>query len=120
MKETGFGRFVFFGSSGITGEPPKGMASYLVAKEALWGYTKAISMEIAQFGITTNLVSPSLTITDLTRDVPLRIKELEALRSPTRRLAKVEDSAELVSFLCSTEAGFINGLNIPVAGGLFR
>ena len=120
MKETGFGRFVFFGSSSITGEPPKGLASYLVAKEALWGYTKAISMEIAQFGITTNLVSPSLTITDLTRDVPLRIKELEALRSPTRRLAKVEDSAELVSFLCSTEAGFINGLNIPVAGGLVR
>ena len=120
MKEEGFGRFVFFGSSGITGDPPKGMASYLIAKEALWGYTKVISAEIARFGITTNLVSPSLTITDLTRDIPLRIKELEALRSPTRRLATVTDSAGLVSFLCSVEAEYINGLNIPVAGGLFR
>ncbi len=117
MIEQKFGRFIFLGSSGLFGKPPEGMTPYLMAKEALWGYVRGVSSEIGLFGITANLVSPSLTVTDLTNDVPARIKEIEACKSPARRLARTEDSAALISFLCSDEAGYINGANIPVTGG---
>ena len=49
--------------------------------------------------------------------VPARVKEVEARKNPTRRLATAEDTAELVNFLASKEAGYINGANLPLTGG---
>lgn len=117
MKENGFGRFIFMGTSAIMDVPPVGWAAYLAAKESLWGLAKSMSVELGPSGITTNMVSPSLTVTDLTADIPIRVKEVEARRSPMRRLASVQDTAELVAFLASESAGYINGANLPLTGG---
>jgi len=114
MKTIKFGRFIFIGTSYLFAAPPTGMAAYVSAKEALWGYTKALSNEIAHHGITVNMISPSLTMTDLTTDVPARIKEVEAFKNPTRRLVKTTDIANQVVHLCSEESGYINGVNLPI------
>ena len=114
MKDNQFGRFIFLGTSYLYATPPRGMAAYVSAKEALWDYTKALSSEIAHNGITVNMVSPSLTITDLTNDIPARIKEVEAFKNPTRRLVTTIDIASQVAHLCSEESSYINGINLPI------
>jgi 3-oxoacyl-[acyl-carrier protein] reductase len=117
MKERGFGRFVFLGTSYMFGIPPVGMAAYVAAKSALWGLARSLATELGPFGITSNMVSPGLTSTDLTGHLSARIKEVDARRSPARRLADIEDTAAMVAFLARDEASYINGANLPVTGG---
>jgi 3-oxoacyl-[acyl-carrier protein] reductase len=117
MIQNNFGRFIFLGSSILYGAPPQGMAAYLSSKEALWGYTKALATEMAHYGITSNMVSPGLTITDLTTEISARIKEVEAMKSPVRRLVTAEETAHHVAHLCSDQSSYINGINLPVTGG---
>lgn len=114
MIENKFGRFVFVGSSYLFGMPPKGMAAYVAAKEALWGYTKSLAADMAHYGITTNMVSPSLTITELTSEIPARVKEVEAMKSPVRKLVTVEDTAFHVAHICADNSGYLNGVNLPI------
>jgi 3-oxoacyl-[acyl-carrier protein] reductase len=116
MRTRGFGRFVFLGTSALFGSPPPRMAAYLTAKHALWGLVRSLAVELGPHGITTNMISPGLTVTDLTAHVPLRVKEVEARTNPMRRLPAAEDTAELVSFLVQPEAGYLNGLNLPLTG----
>lgn len=117
MAERNFGRFVFLGTAAMSGIPPVGWSAYLAAKHALWGLTVSVAAELGPKGITANMVSPGLTITDLTSDISARTKLLEAHKNPMRRLAAPNDTAELISFLASDAAGYINGANLPVTGG---
>ncbi len=117
MVERKFGRFIFLGTAWMFGMPPTGTTAYLAAKQALWGLVRCAATELGPSGITCNMVSPGMTVTDLTADIPSRLKELEAHKSPMRRMATTRDTAELVAFLASDAAGYINGTNIPVSGG---
>jgi len=117
MAERKFGRFIFLGTAWMFGTPPVGTTAYLAAKQALWGLVKCVATELGPVGITCNMVSPGITVTDLTADIPARVKEVEAHRSPMRRLATPRDTAEMVVFLSSDAAGYINGLNLPITGG---
>lgn len=117
MEASGFGRVVFLGTSYLFGQPPAKMGAYIIAKSALWGLTRTLALELGPRKITVNMISPGMTVTDLTSDVPQRLKEVEARRVPARRLAVPEDAAALITFLVSAEAGYINGQNIPVTGG---
>lgn len=117
MIEKKFGRFVFLGTAALFGTPPSGFCPYLVAKSALWGLVRVAAQELGPHGITVNMVSPGLTITDLTGDLPSRVKEIEVRKVAARRLANPEDTAALVTFLTSPDAGFINGANLPLTGG---
>lgn len=117
MTERKFGRIIFLGTSFMFNIPPSGVSAYIAAKYALWGLAKSMAAELGPKGITTNMVSPGMTVTDLISDLPVRIKELEARNSPMRRLATVQDTAELVRFLASDLAGYINGAHLPITGG---
>ncbi len=117
MIERRFGRFIVLGTAAMLGVPPPHWAAYLVAKHALWGLVRSMAAELGPSGITSNMVSPGMTATDLTATIPLRAKEVEALRNPMRRLATPDDTAELVAFLASPAAGYLNGANLPLTGG---
>jgi 3-oxoacyl-[acyl-carrier protein] reductase len=117
MEVGKFGRFIFIGTSYLFGSPPSGLAAYVSAKQSLWGVTRSASLELAPRGITVNLVSPSMTITDLSAHVPQRLKEVEAMKNPCRRLATPADTAAAVAWLASDGASFINGVHLPVTGG---
>jgi 3-oxoacyl-[acyl-carrier protein] reductase len=116
MTERGFGRFIFLGTSYMA-DPPRGFAAYVTAKEALWGLVKSMAVELGPKGITSNLVSPSVTITRMTESMPQRVKEVEARKNPMRRLASTDDSGAAIAFLAGDAAGYINGVNLPVTGG---
>lgn len=117
MTERKFGRFIFLGTAAMFGTPPVGWAAYVAAKQALWGFVKCLATELGPTNITTNMVSPGMTVTDLTAEIPARVKEVEARKNPMRRLATADDTAEVVAFLASDVAGYVNGANIPVVGG---
>jgi 3-oxoacyl-[acyl-carrier protein] reductase len=117
MAERGFGRMVFLGTSYLFGPPPAKLGAYVTAKQALWGLVRCLAVELGPKQITVNLVSPGMTVTDLTSDIPQRLKEVEARKVPLRRLAVPDDTAGIVAFLAGDEAGYINGQNLPLTGG---
>jgi 3-oxoacyl-[acyl-carrier protein] reductase len=117
MIEKKFGRLIFLGTSAMDNDSPKGWSSYLMNKHALWGLTKSFSKELGPDGITSNMVSPSLILSDLTQDIPERVKELMAIKNPLGRLATPEDVANTVYFLTKKEAEYINGQNLFITGG---
>lgn len=118
MKKKKFGRIVTIGSSFILGTPPPQMYTYVAAKEALWGLTKCLAADFGQFGITANMVSPSMMLTNMTADIPNAIKAEEVESNPLKRLVEPDEVAKTIEFLCSKKATFINGTNIPITGGM--
>jgi 3-oxoacyl-[acyl-carrier protein] reductase len=119
MKKKKYGRIVTIGTSFILGTPPPSMYAYVTAKEALWGLTKSLSVEYGKYGVTANMVSPSMMLTDMTSEIPNALKKAEAESNPIKRLVEPDEVAKTVAFLCSENASFINGTNIPLTGGKF-
>jgi 3-oxoacyl-[acyl-carrier protein] reductase len=93
------------------------MAAYIAAKQSLWGLVRSLALELGPQQITANMVSPGMTVTELTADVPVRIKEAEARKVPLRRLALPEDVANTIAFLASDSGGYLSGVNLPLTGG---
>ena len=118
MTKNKFGRLIFIGTSALKDPPQSGWSSYLMSKHALWGYVKNLAIELGSNGITANMISPSLTITNFTSDISNRAKEVEAMKNPLRRLAVPEDVSETVGYICSDHASFVNGQNIFLTGGI--
>ena len=116
MSENGFGRYIFLGTSALF-QPAKKMAAYTTAKYALLGYVRSLAYEMGPGGITANMVSPSMAVTDLTEDIPARLKEMEAAKSALRRLVTPEEIADTIAFLASDAGAYLNGVNMPLTGG---
>lgn len=117
LVASGRGRIVAIGTSAMQAAPPVGWGAYLTAKHAMWGYIRNCAIEFGRYGVTSNMVSPTMMVSELTANIPHSIKEVEAARNPVRRLADPEDVASAVAYLFSSEAGFINGQNIFLSGG---
>jgi 3-oxoacyl-[acyl-carrier protein] reductase len=65
------------------------------------------------------MVSPGMISTELTADIPEKMKLLSAMQTPLRRLALPEDVAGSVSFLASEKADYLSGEVIRVNGGQY-
>ena len=117
MKAGGGGAVVNILSQVTFGQPPARMADYVTGKYALYGLSKALASEWAEDKIRVNMVSPSLTQTDLTVHYPERLFALEANRTPLKRTAQPKDIASAVAYLLSEEASFLTGINMFVTGG---
>lgn len=122
MVAAGWGRIVVLSSTSAQGI--RGQLNYASAKAGLQGFAKAAAVELGRFGITANAVAPGFIETEMTAAVAQRvgIPYAEYLASrvaliPAGRPGQVADVAGPVAFLCSEEAGFVNGQVIYVAGG---
>jgi cyclopentanol dehydrogenase len=94
--------------------------AYTASKGAVTLLTKAIASRYARFGIRCNSIHPSTVDSPLVQEVlrdPQR-KHERLSEVPLGRLATAEDVANAVYYLVSEEAGFINGVSLPVDGGL--
>jgi len=94
--------------------------AYSCAKAGVNMMTKTLAIEWAQYGIRVNAVGPCHTETEMTAENIRRgVVSLDVLRKriPLGRLAKVEDVANAVAFLCSPKAAFITGHALYVDGG---
>ena len=91
---------------------------HTTAKSALIGLTRTLARDLGPHGITVNMVSPGMTLTDYSSSLPDDLKARVAAMTPLRRLATPDDVANVVLFYASPLAGFITGANIAPDGGL--
>ncbi len=120
MKKNKFGRVINIGSiSGVMGEAYASM--YSATKAGLIGLSKATGLELAEFGITVNIINPGWVDTELGKSSieDSEFSEEEILESiPQRRFVKPEEIAGLVKYLISEEAKGITGQSINICAGL--
>jgi len=95
-----------------------GQANYAAAKAGVIGFTKTLAKELAQYNITVNALAPGFIDTPMTRAVPEKIRNMILDRIPAKRIGSPEDVANVVAFLASEEAAYVNGEVIGVTGGL--
>lgn len=95
-----------------------GAAAYVASKHAVLGLTRAAALEVASRGIRVNAVAPGFIDTALlqTSLTPEEYRGLTDLH-PVGRLGQAREVADLVTFLLSEEARFINGSCHAVDGG---
>jgi len=117
MRAKKRGRIVAVLSAYVIGPAGSGFASYVTGKHALHGLMQAIGAESARWGVRVNMVSPSLTPTDLVACIPERAFELAAEQHPLGRLCTPEDVGNVVQFLLSPAASYLHLANIPITGG---
>lgn len=127
MKEVGFGRIINIISTSVK-EPIPGLGVSNTIRGAVGNWSKTLASEVAAFGITVNNVLPGFTETERLNDI-IKIKAAQEERSieemteimknytPAKRFAKPEETANVITFLASETAGYVNGINLPVDGG---
>ncbi len=92
--------------------------AYAASKGGLIALTKYLARESAGFGVRVNAVAPTLTDTRLMRDPSVQIVSDGLLAAnPMRRLARPDEVASVVAFLCSDQASFVNGECVKITGG---
>jgi len=117
MLEKKKGRIINISSS-TAFRGAKNGAHYAASKAGIIGFTKALALELAPFGITVNAVCPGLTDTTQPRG-HLTDKELysQKERIPLQRIAQPEDIVGPVVFLASDKASHVTGQSVLVNGG---
>jgi NAD(P)-dependent dehydrogenase (short-subunit alcohol dehydrogenase family) len=121
MQAGGRGNIVNIGS--VNGLMYFGNPAYSAAKAALLSLTKSLAVEYGPRGVRTNMVSPGTIQTGAeawTKRIKRDPKIFEKLSRwyPVGRVGKPEDIAAAVCYLAADEAGFCNGTNLVVDGGL--
>lgn len=113
-----------YGLRGVEGNLP-----YTVSKHALSGLTKTLAKEYASRGITCNEICPGPIESEMMQRIAMRIAETEGGNSatylrevregiPAGRMATPSDVAELALFLSTDAASYLNGVSVPLDGGL--
>ena len=98
----------------------QGLPAYVASKHGVIGLTKTAALEYAKLGIRVNVVCPGVIqtpmidrLTGKKKESIEQFKELE----PIGRFGEPEEIANAVIWLCSDEASFVTGIEIPVDGG---
>ena len=118
LERSGEGRIVNVASTeGIGGSPFT--SPYTSAKHGVVGLTRALACEIGATGITVNCICPGPIHTGMTSVIPDEAKTKFARRRvPLRRYGVPEEVAHMTLALVLPSASFVNGVTIPVDGGM--
>ncbi len=130
MREKKWGRIVAITSISVK-QPIPGLLLSNALRPGVVGMAKSLADEVALEGITINAVCPGWTATERVDEIlqaraeSRGISKQEAAAEieqsiPMRRMAKPEELAAMVTFLCSARASYITGTTIQVDGGAFR
>jgi NAD(P)-dependent dehydrogenase (short-subunit alcohol dehydrogenase family) len=129
MKEKNYGRIVNIAS--MVGKMPEaGNGGYCISKAGVIMLTQVSGLEFAKYGITVNAVCPGYVDTALMKEVfekrgPLLGLTPEAYKTqilgtiPSGRMASPAEISDLMAFLASDMAGYITGIAITIAGGVW-
>ncbi len=95
-----------------------GQTNYATAKAGIHGFTMALALEVASFGVTVNTVSPGYIGTQMVRSMRPDVLDKIIDTIPMKRLGEPAEIASLVNWLASDGAGFSTGADFSMNGGL--
>jgi len=117
MMKKRSGRIINIASvSGILGTA--GQANYASSKAGVIALTKTFARELGARNINVNAVAPGFIVTEMTENLPDKVKEAYLDQIPLKRGGTPEDVANTVEFLSSPSADYITGITINVSGGM--
>lgn len=119
MKKQAYGRIVNIASiQGLFGAALS--STYVASKHGVIGYTKAIAAEWGEYGINCNAICPGYVNTRMgVQDEEVKDHMQKVINlTPAKRIAEPVEIADLVGYLISDEAAFINGASFTIDGGL--
>ena len=118
MRENSFGRIVHISS--VNGQKGQfGQTNYAATKSALIGFSKSLALESASKGITSNVICPGYINTEMVAAIREDILKSIIETVPNKRLGEADEVAEMVSYLVSDKANYINGSTLSINGGLW-
>ena len=119
MVRQRWGRIIAISSVvGLTGNV--GQTNYAAAKAGLIGFVKSVAHELGARNVTANAIAPGFIETDITAGLSDEIKKAILDQIPAARYGKPEDVANVITFLASEDAAYVNGQVINVDGGMVR
>ncbi len=108
-------------SSGLTRFSFQGMSAYACMKGAIEVFTRYCAKELADRHIRANTIAPGAVATDFgggaNRDNEKK-RQIISNITALGRVGEVDDIGGVVAFLCSDQAGWINGQHIEISGGM--
>jgi 3-oxoacyl-[acyl-carrier protein] reductase len=117
MKALQWGRVVAITSVAVR-QPIAHLILSNTARSGYTGFLKTLAREVAPFGVTVNSLQPGLHATDrliALYDDPAAV----AASIPAGRLGDPGDFGAFVAWMCSEQASFVTGAQIPVDGGAY-
>lgn len=115
LRNQGYGRIINISSASVRGIA--GQCNYAATKAAMIGFTNTLAKESARKGITVNCVAPGATDTEMYAQVPDHVLQAMLESNPMHRLGRPEEIANVITFLASERASYLNGQWILVNGG---
>lgn len=130
MLECGWGRIITIGSSGIV-QPIASLANSNGIRAALAGWSKTLATEVADRGVTVNMVLPGRIGTERVAQLDAataqranlsldEVRDRSRASIPAGRYGTPDEFAAVVTFLASARASYVTGSNVRVDGGIIR
>jgi 3-oxoacyl-[acyl-carrier protein] reductase len=111
------GRLIFVSSVvALVGSP--GQANYAASKAGLIGLARSIARELGSRSITANVIAPGFIETDMTAELTDERKSEILAGVPLGRYGSADEVAAAALYLASPGAAYVNGVVLPVDGGL--
>ncbi|MEE2695330.1 MAG: acetoacetyl-CoA reductase [Pseudomonadota bacterium] len=118
MRENNYGRIIHISS--VNGQKGQfGQTNYAATKSALIGFSKSLALESASKGITSNVICPGYINTEMVAAIREDILKSIVNSIPNKRLGETDEIADMVVYLTSDKANYINGSTISINGGLW-
>jgi 3-oxoacyl-[acyl-carrier protein] reductase len=116
MMSEGRGRIVNLASI-VASTGYNALSVYAATKASMIGFTKSLAREVGRVGVTVNAVAPGFVDTAMTQSLAADQRKRIVERSALRRLAEIEDVANVIAFLIGEGGRSITGAVMTVDAG---
>lgn len=119
MKQNGYGRIINIGSNAGRMGGYENSQAYTASKGGMIAITMGIARQMAEYGITVNIVCPGTTDTKMAALYDEETRDRLLSRIPIRRFVTPDEVAAAVCYFASEEAGCVTGAILDVNGGMY-